>query len=110
MIPHLVYYHLAIVGGLWLCIMLHYVWPSQNAVSPQPLAKTLLPRSTRKRPSESKPFTGLTQRSPCATCEQEARYPTPSSPRRPDPMPATNRRPRVIDTSMHFCPHEGCDY
>jgi IS1 family transposase len=25
-------------------------------------------------------------------------------------MPATNRRPRVIDTSMHFCPHEGCDY
>jgi hypothetical protein len=25
-------------------------------------------------------------------------------------MPATNRRPRVIDTSRHFCPHEGCDY
>ena len=25
-------------------------------------------------------------------------------------MPATNRRPRVIDTSMHFCPHDGCDY
>jgi hypothetical protein len=25
-------------------------------------------------------------------------------------MPATNRRPRVIDTSRHFCPHEGGDY
>jgi IS1 family transposase len=25
-------------------------------------------------------------------------------------MPATNRRPCVIDTSMHFCPHDGCDY
>src|SRR5882672_1170922 len=27
-----------------------------------------------------------------------------------DPMPATNRRPREVDTSMHVCPHVGCDY
>jgi IS1 family transposase len=25
-------------------------------------------------------------------------------------MPATNRRPCVIDTSQHFCPHDGCEY
>ena len=25
-------------------------------------------------------------------------------------MPPTNRRPCEIDTSMHFCPHAGCDY
>jgi hypothetical protein len=25
-------------------------------------------------------------------------------------MPATNRRPRTVDTSMHFCPHDGCRY
>ncbi len=25
-------------------------------------------------------------------------------------MPPTNRRPREIDTSQHFCPHAGCDY
>jgi hypothetical protein len=25
-------------------------------------------------------------------------------------MPATNRRPRVIDTSRHFCPQAGCAY
>src|SRR5213593_2995888 len=25
-------------------------------------------------------------------------------------MPATNRRPRQVDTSTHFCPHPGCDY
>jgi IS1 family transposase len=25
-------------------------------------------------------------------------------------MPPTNRRPRVIETSMHFCPHARCDY
>jgi IS1 family transposase len=28
----------------------------------------------------------------------------------PDPIPATNRRPREVDTSRHFCPHAGCDY
>ena len=36
MIPHHIYYQLVIVGLLWLCIMLHYVWPSQDAVSPPP--------------------------------------------------------------------------
>jgi transposase-like protein len=25
-------------------------------------------------------------------------------------MPPTNRRPRTVDTSKHFCPHLGCDY
>jgi hypothetical protein len=25
-------------------------------------------------------------------------------------MPPTNRRPREVDTSMHFCPHSDCDY
>jgi hypothetical protein len=25
-------------------------------------------------------------------------------------MPATNRRPREVDTTMHFCPHASCDY
>jgi hypothetical protein len=36
MIPHHVYYQLAILGLLWLCVMLHSVWPSQSVVSPQP--------------------------------------------------------------------------
>jgi IS1 family transposase len=25
-------------------------------------------------------------------------------------MPRTNRRPRTVDTSRHFCPHTDCDY
>jgi len=25
-------------------------------------------------------------------------------------MPLTNRRPRTVDTSRHFCPHSHCDY
>jgi hypothetical protein len=30
MIPHHIYYQLAIVGLLWLCSVLHYVWPSRD--------------------------------------------------------------------------------
>src|SRR5205807_4599608 len=64
----------------------------------------------RKRSNAPKPFEGLTQRPYCAACEHDAIYPKPQPPLRPDPMPPTHRRPRVIETSMHFCPHDGCDY
>jgi hypothetical protein len=37
-------------------------------------------------------------------------HPLPLPPVPPDPMPLTNRRPRAIDTSRHFCPHTHCDY
>src|SRR5918999_5836382 len=110
MIPHLVYYQLVVVGCLWLCLMLHYVWPSRTTVRPQQPTEPVPARSKRNRTAEPKPFAGFTQRPPCAACEHEAHHPTPAPPRRPDPMPATHRRPCVIDTSMHFCPHDGCDY
>jgi IS1 family transposase len=110
MIPHHVYYQLAILGLFWLCIMLHYIWPSRGAVAPQPPAEPVSPQFKRKRSKEPKPFEGLTQRPYCAACEHAANHTAPPLSRRPDPMPPTNRRPRVIDTSMHFCPHVGCDY
>src|SRR4030095_4710348 len=43
-------------------------------------------------------------------CEHEASHPTPPPPVRPAPMSPSNRRPRKVDTSMHFCPHATCDY
>src|SRR5438876_1486148 len=46
----------------------------------------------------------------CALCERDVAHPQSPLPVPPDPMPSTHRRPRQIDTSMHFCPHEGCDY
>ena len=64
----------------------------------------------RKRSSEPKPFVGFTHKPPCALCEQATGESAPAPPRRPDPMPPTNRRPRGVDTSMHFCPHTDCDY
>ena len=110
MIPHHVYYQLAIVGCLWLCIILHYIWPSRDAVRPQVLNASVPPRFKHKRTSDPKPFAGLTQRPHCAACAHDANHPTAPPPRRPDAMLPTNRRPCAIDTSMHFCPHEGCDY
>src|SRR5215510_16377328 len=110
MIPHHVYYQLAILGLLWLCVILHYFWPSRSALSPQPLAEPVPPTGKRQRADGLKPFEGLTQQPPCAACAHAANHPTPSPPRRPEPMPPTNRRPCVIDTSLHFCPHTGCDY
>src|SRR3989441_3627521 len=90
--------------------MLHYPWPSRGAVSPQLPTESVPTKFKRTRTSEPTPFEGLTQRPPCAACEHDAYHPKPSAPRRPDPMPATSRRPCTVDTSMHFCPHEGGDY
>ena len=110
MIPHYVYYQLAIVGLLWLCIMLHSIWPSRDAVLPQLRTEPMPLRFKRKRANEPKPFAGLTQRPHCAACEHDANHPQVPPPQRPEPMPPTSRRPCEIDTSMHFCPHAGCDY
>src|SRR5499427_2475203 len=110
MIPHHVYYQLAIVGLLWLCVMLHYLGPSLGTVSPPPPTEPLSPKFKRKRTNDPKPFEGLTQRPHCAACERDAIHPHAPPPKRPEPMPPTNRRPCAIDTSQHFCPHAGCDY
>src|SRR5438128_10210547 len=110
MIPHHVYYQLAVVGLLWLCVMLHYVWSSRGAVSLQPPAEPVPSKFKRKPSNEPKPFEGLTQKPQCAACEHDANHPMPPAPRRPDPMPPTHRRPRTVDTSPHFCPQTGCRY
>src|SRR5262249_43801259 len=74
----------------------------------QPIGPPKPPRRTRSK--EPQPFAGLTQRPPCALCEPETAHPHVPLPAPPEPMPPTNRRPRTVDTSQHFCPHEGCRY
>jgi IS1 family transposase len=110
MISHHVYYQLAVVGLLWLCIMLHYLWPSRGTPSPQPPAQPVLSKFKRKRSNAPKACEGLTKKPHCAACEHEANHPSPPPLRRPEPMPSTKRRPCTINTSRHFCPHTGCDY
>ena len=108
MIPHHVYYQLVILVLLWLCLMMSHLCPSPTGGAPKTPPPPLKPK--RRRSHEPKPFAGLTQKPHCALCEQETDETAPASPQRPDPMPPTNRRPRMVDTSMHFCPHAGCRY
>jgi IS1 family transposase len=107
MIPHHIYYQLVIVGLLWLCVMLHYVWPSPDAVSPPP---PVPPQLKRKRSKEPKPFMGLTTKPHCDVCEH-ATAPHLHAPAALPPrlVPPRGRR-RQVDTAMHFCPNPDCAY
>ena len=105
MVSHLFYYQLAFCVLVWLFVMLHVIW-SKPGLPTLPMPA----KAKRKHSSEPTPFAGLTQKPPCALCEQETGESTPAPPRRPDPMPLTHRRPRTVDTSQHFCPHTACDY
>src|SRR4029453_13864818 len=110
MIPHLFYYQLVVLAFLWLCVMLHAVWPSRGAGSQPKPAESEPIKSKRTRSHEPQPFAGLTQNPPCALCAQEATHPQAPPPVPPEPMPPTHRRPRTGDTSRPFCPHIGCAY
>jgi IS1 family transposase len=107
MMSHLFFYQLALIALVWLFVMLLSAWPSDRARRPTPAAPIA---SRRKRFTEPTPFAGLTTKPYCALCVQEPASLNESPPVRPDPMPPTNRRPRTVDTSAHFCPHTGCDY
>src|SRR5215471_8907660 len=105
MVSHLFFYQLALCVLVWLFVMLHLTG-SQPGVTIPPVPA----QPKRKRSTEPKPFAGLTQTPYCVWCEQETGKTIPAPPPRPEPMPLTNRRPRSVDTSMHFCPHLNCEY
>jgi hypothetical protein len=108
MIPHLVYYQLVIIMLLWLCLMLPHLWPSSSGRAPKTPTPPIKPK--RRRSREPQPFAGLPHKPHCTLCEPQTAENAPAPPPRPNPMPPTHRRPRTIDTSMHFCPHPECDY
>ena len=108
MVSHLFYYQLALLALLWLFVMLHLGWPRRSATPPPAPDTPMKPK--RKRSTGPKPFEGLTHKPSCACCEQDTGETNPVPPVRPDPMPSTHRRPRTVDTSMHFWPHPACDY
>jgi hypothetical protein len=105
MVSHHVFYQLALLAIIWLFVMLHLTGSKPSLPAPPVPAKP-----KRKRSSEPKVFKGLTKKPHCALCERDTASPKLPCPVPPDPMPLTNRRPRTVDTSMHFCPHDGCRY
>src|SRR5712671_6384373 len=108
MVSHLFFYQLVLVALVWLCVMLHWTWPSDPAAvcptTPEP------PCPLPKHPREPTPFAGLTRKPPCAACEQAHAH-GPQPPGCPPPrIVPTRGRPRQVDTSWHFCPDPDCAY
>jgi IS1 family transposase len=108
MISDVLFYTLLLIGGVWLGLLLYWVWPYDRAVSGQRPAMLATPQ--HKRSQEPQPFAGLTTKPHCAACEQSTALLKPPPPTPPEPMPVPNRRPRQVDTSKHFCPHAPCAY
>jgi IS1 family transposase len=110
MVSHLFFYQLVLFAFIWLFIILHLTWPQRAVTVPAAPAEPEAITPKRHRSHEPKAFEGLTQKPHCALCERDTVQPKAPSPVRPDPMAPTNRRPREVDTSQHFCPHAGCDF
>jgi IS1 family transposase len=110
MVSHLFYYQLALLALVWLFLMLHVTWRKRGVTPPPTSAQPEPSPPKRTCAHEPTPFEGLTHKPHCALCERDAAHLQAPPPVPPDPMPPTNRRPREVDTSRHFCPHAGCDY
>src|SRR5215813_3405993 len=108
MVSHLFFYQLMLVALVWLCLMLHWLWPSDPApgcpTTPEPPG----PRPKRRRAPT--PFAGLTTKPHCDACEHGS-APRPQTPSAPPPrIVSTRGRRRHVDTSTHFCPNPDCAY
>src|SRR5215831_16839839 len=108
MVPNLFFYQLVLVALVWLCVMLHWAWPSGCATASLIPSQTSPPRPQRRR--EPKPFACLTIKPYCDACAHVS-APRPEAPRTPPPrlVPTRGRR-RQVDTSTHFCPNSDCTY
>jgi IS1 family transposase len=107
MVSPLFFYQLVLVTLVWLCVMLHWVWPSDPATACPTTREPTPPLPKRHR--EPNPFAGLTTKPHCDACAHvnEPRSPAPLAPPR---MIMTRGRRREIDTSRHFCPNPDCAY
>jgi len=111
MVSHHIFYQLILFALLWLVVILHLTRPKRPVTAPATPTEEPEPLKPKRHLSNApQPFEGLTHKPHCALCERETASPQAPPAVPPDPMPPTHRRPREIDTSLHFCPHAGCDY
>jgi hypothetical protein len=105
MVSDLFFSQLVLIALVWLCVMLHGVWPRDSAACP---TTPVPPLPQRKR--EPKPFAGLTHKPHCDACAHttDSCPPTPAAP--PPRLVPTRGRRRQVDTATHFCPNPDCRY
>jgi IS1 family transposase len=110
MVSPLFFYQLVFFALIWLFVVLHLTRPKHAVMAPDTPADPEPVTPQRPRSKEPKPFAGLTQKPHCVLCARDIAQPQTPPPLPPTPLSPTNRRPREVDTSQHFCPHAGCDY
>ena len=108
MVPAPLFYHLLVLSLLWLCCLLHVLWPYERPVPRLTPPEPTLP--PHRRSTEPKPFPGLLHKPLCDACEQAAasRLQAPCAPTRL--LPGTRGRRRTVDTQQQFCPDDACSY
>jgi hypothetical protein len=102
---HDLFFHaLLLLGLLWLCVILLWVWRQRHAATSH--ATT---RATRRSQANT-PFPGLTHKPSCATCADRAQEQAKVPLSAPSPIIPIRGCPRKVDTQHHFCPSPRCDY
>jgi hypothetical protein len=98
MVSHLFFYQLTLIALVWLCVLLHWAWPSDSAAA---CPSTLDPTPPQpKRHREPTPFVGLTTKPHCDACEHNsAPYPQP-----PAPAPAHSAHAGATPPGRHLTP------
>src|SRR6266446_5143912 len=102
MVSNLFFYQLMLIALVWLCLMLHWLWPSEPAAERLTTAQPIPPSRTHSK--VPKPFPGLTRKPHCDACAQDVtlRREPPCAP--PPRLISIRGRRRQVDTSHHFCP------
>ena len=97
-----IFSNLLLVSLLWLCFMLHGLWPATRAaMRPTPPTPTSPPR---KRPKAPQPFAGLLHQ-PLGTACAQATASRPKTPGAPPPLlPYPRGRQRTVDTQEQCWP------
>ena len=108
MVSNLFFYQLMLIALVWLCLMLHWLWPSEPAAERLTTAPPIPP--SRKRSKVPKPFPGLTRQPHCDACVQDVTlcHEPPCTP--PPRLISIRGRRRQVDTAHHFCPDPNCRY
>ena len=100
---------LLLLGLLWLCVIVRWIWPRRRATMAQ--ADSQPTTRTYRRSADPPPFPGLTIRPPCAACEQAAQAPIAEASFGPPALMTSARgRRRQVATQYQFCPRPCCQY